>query len=117
MAIDRYSYSGVRTSLGGVVSKRDAQTLIFRDLPSVTVTAIIHLLDANPRRLSALIVNNSDTDQIIVMLGENKGSNDIILNPHGHVLINNKLPFTGAVCSCTVSAASVPVFVYEESFE
>lgn len=90
------SYSGERTSLAGISIHNGKILLESQNITAVS-TGNIQLLPHRPERLSALIVNNSSTEIVLLYLGLAGAYEEVRLTPHGSFQIDGNFPWTGSI--------------------
>lgn len=105
------SFFGERKSLSGLRFQSGRLVLEAQNITAV-VTSNISVLSHRPERVAALIVNNSDTEKVIVYLGSAGSFWEVVLQPHGSMLLDTDFPWWGAV-EVGASPTSAVVIVEE----
>lgn len=110
MAKTRHSDTGYVSlvSLAGVKGRPNSPLLLYDELFTVTNTANSMLVEANPRRVWALIVNNHDNQPAIIYLGDaSSGFEQFRLQPHGSFLVSSLNPWCGAILAGTPTSSTI----------
>lgn len=96
-------------SLTGISHKKGLPLLMTKQNITVTNTATQTLMEANPLRVWAEIINNDNAEQMVLYLGETWGYYEAIIEPHGSYLINKDNPWCGAVYADCVAGSGVVI--------
>jgi hypothetical protein len=103
-------------SLGGVTGRLGLGRVMDSGLITVTAGTMFYVLYANPKRISAIIINNGDTANpgagVAVYVGEN-AQGPFFLSEYGTFQIDKNFPWTGAVYVAYIGAFT-PVVAFLE---
>jgi len=104
--IEDVGYDGT-PSLGGVRGSEHGRGRLYTvDTFGLTPAAVNQVLNANSKRLSALIVN-AGANPMVVYFDPTYTSPAALLNPGGSLQIDKNLPWTGAVfCGSNLGVAA-----------
>jgi hypothetical protein len=105
-------------SLGGVIGQAGLGREVNTTLLTMAVGVLQYALAANPKRISALIVNNGDvalaSQYVGVYIGENN-TGPFFLTEFGSFQIDENFPWTGSVYIAYLGAGSPVISITEVS--
>jgi hypothetical protein len=118
---DRETGSNIAlVSLGGVIGQKGFGRTVDTNIFTVTAGVMYYVLTPNPKRISAIIMNNGDAANpgaaLAVYVGENNAG-PFVLCEFGTFQIDSSFPWTGSVYVAYIGAFSPVVAIAEVSVQ